>query len=94
MKMLREAEAAKAEEDERERVNRERKIRDERQRELAEIRKMNQQYEAEHRRSEQQSYDGRNESRDRTDELELARRRMAREAEEVCSQPITYYDVI
>ena len=82
MKQLREAEAAKAEEDERERVNRERKLREERQRELAEIRKMNQQYEAAHQQSTQpQHY--RNEPSNRSDELEKARKRMAREAEEV-----------
>lgn len=84
MKELREAEALKAEEDERERRNRDRKVRDERQRELAQIRKMNQQYESERLESAPQpAYHSGNEASSRVDELDMARKRMAREAEEV-----------
>ncbi|XP_067949823.1 LIM domain only protein 7-like [Watersipora subatra] len=83
MALLREAEAEKAEEDERERASRERKARDERQRELAEIRKLNQQYEAENWESSQAQTQNKKESGNRSEELERARKRMAREAEEL-----------
>jgi len=82
MKTLREEETLKAEEDERERVNRERKLRDERQRELAEIRRLNQQYEAANVEERRQSYAEQSDA-ERADPLDRARQRMAREAEEV-----------
>lgn len=95
MKALREEEATKAEEDERERRNRERRVRDERQRELAEIRKMNQQYEAAAAadNSQQSAYRQKSNISSRSDELDNARKRMAREAEEVHTNPqlLTFY---
>lgn len=85
MRRLREKEAAKAEEEEQERRYRDRQLRDERQRELAEIRKLNQQYEAAQQGNQMQPVTQHRDSgpSSREQELERARNRMAREAEEV-----------
>lgn len=57
------------------------------QRELAEIRKLNQQYEQQRLEEEEESHQQQdyNKPANRTDELNAARKRMAREAEEVIS---------
>jgi len=92
MKQLREAETEQAEQDEQERRNRDKRLRDERQRELAEIRKLNQQYEQQRLEEEEESHQQQdyNKPANRTDELNAARKRMAREAEELARAQIRH----